>query len=97
MFDGSDVLLDHSSVFEAEWSGVFLISGMQDDRLYLLPSSWHGADRNQQHCRHSRTHADVIWNSTFNQFERAVREFVRSTYRVTAINLAYEAGTRGSS
>lgn len=67
---------------EANRSGVFLISGMRNDQLYLLPSSWYGADRNQQHCRYSRTHADVIWNSTFNVFEGAVRELVRSTYRL---------------
>ncbi len=39
MLNGSYVLLDHSSVFEANRSGVFLISGMRDDRLYLLPSN----------------------------------------------------------
>lgn len=77
MLNGSHVLLDHSSVFEANRSGVFLISGMRDDRLYLLPSNWHSADRNQYHCRHSRTHADVRWNSTLNRFELAVRELVR--------------------
>jgi len=77
MLNGSHVLLDHSSVFEANRSGVFLISGMRDDRLYLLPSNWHSADRNQYHCRHSRTHADVRWDSTLNQFELAVRELIR--------------------